>query len=141
MKQKIIISLSVVVILLVGAILWFNAPLDLMDLDPGEVKKAVEPHISMPDFSYAEESTIYVEGKPGVKTSGFVNTSETDITIENVAEYAENECTIEYDNVTTFFDPTECVWKVHFSTTGMLGGDQTIYMDRKGKTILVVYGE
>lgn len=233
MKQKISISLSVVVILLVGAILWFNAPLDLMDLDPGEVKEivvfngnngntthitdkeqiqhivdnlndvemertklsvgytgysfkvtiylsdgneadgwnnfiinsddtirkdpffyfvtkgnidyayieTVESHISIPDFSYAEESAIYVEGKPGVKASGFVNTSETEITIENVAEYAENECTIEYDNVTTYFDPIECVWKVHFSTTGMLGGDQTIYMDRNGKTILVVYGE
>lgn len=202
--KKIIISLSVVVILLVGAILWFNAPLDLMDLDPGEVKEivvfngnsgntthitdkeqlqhivdnlndvevkrtklsvgytgysfkvtiylpdgneadgwnnfiinsddtirkdpffysvtkgnidyayieAVEPHISIPDFSYAEESTMYVEGKPGVKTSGFVNTSEVEITFENVAEYAENECTIEYDNVTTYLDPTECVYNL-----------------------------
>lgn len=101
----------------------------------------VEPHISIPDFSYAEESAIYAEGEPGVKTSGFTNTSETEITFENVAEHAKNECTIEYDSVTTYLDTAECVWKVHFYTYGTLGGDQTVYLDYDGKTVLIVYGE
>ena len=34
MKKKIIILLSVVIILLMGIVVWFNIPLDLMDLDP-----------------------------------------------------------------------------------------------------------
>ena len=33
MKKKIIILLSVVIILLIGIVVWFNIPLDLMDLD------------------------------------------------------------------------------------------------------------
>ena len=32
MKKKIIILLSVVIILLMGIVVWFNIPLDLMDL-------------------------------------------------------------------------------------------------------------
>ena len=34
MKKKIIILLSVVIILLIGIVVWFNIPLDLIDLDP-----------------------------------------------------------------------------------------------------------
>ena len=41
MKKKIIISLSVVIILLMGIVVWFNIPLDLMDLDPNEVMEIV----------------------------------------------------------------------------------------------------
>lgn len=83
----------------------------------------------------------YPEGQPGVKTSGFVNTAETEITSENVAEHAGKECTIEYDSVTTVLDLSKGVWKVHFYTSGTAGGDQTVYLDDEGKTILIVYGE
>ena len=100
-----------------------------------------QPHNSIPDFSYSEDREIYVEGEPGVKTSGFVNTTETEITFENVAERAKNECTIEYDSVAIYLDTNECVWKVHFYTNGMLGGDQSVYLDYDGKTVLIVYGE
>ena len=100
-----------------------------------------EPNNSIADFSYAEDKEIYAEGEPGVKTSGFVNTTETEITFENVAEHAKNECTIEYDSVKTYLDTTECVWKVLFYTNGMLGGDQSVYLDYDGKTVLIVYGE
>ena len=41
MKKKIIILLSVVIILLMGIVVWFNIPLDLMDLDPNEVMEIV----------------------------------------------------------------------------------------------------
>ncbi len=41
MKKKIIILLSSVAILLTGIIVWFNIPLDLMDLAPDEVAKIV----------------------------------------------------------------------------------------------------
>ena len=41
MKKKIIILLAVVIILLMGIVVWFNIPLDLMDLDPNEVMEIV----------------------------------------------------------------------------------------------------
>ena len=103
--------------------------------------KIIEHHNSIPNFSYTQDREIYVEGEPGVKTSGFVNTAETEITFENVAERAKNECTIEYDSVTTYLDTDECVWKVHFYTNRILGGDQSVYLDDYGKTVLIVYGE
>ena len=92
-------------------------------------------------FSYAEDCAIYVDGEPGAKTSGFVNTFETEINHENVVEHAKNECTIEYDSVEVCLDATEYVWRVLFYTQGVLGGCQTVYMDYDGKTILIVYGE
>lgn len=109
--------------------------------ESGKNTEFVEHHNSIPHFSYAEDTAIYVEGEPGVETSGFVNTTEAEITFENVPEHAKNECTIEYDSVTTYFDTDECIWKVHFYTDGMAGGDQSIYLDCDGKTILIVYGE
>ena len=109
--------------------------------ESGENTELVESHNLIPHFSYVEDAAIYVEGEPGVKTSGFVNTTETEITFENVAERAKNECTLEYDSVTTYFDTDECVWKVHFCTDGMVGGDQSVYLDCDGKTVLIVYGE
>lgn len=102
--------------------------------------ETVEPN-TIPDFSYTEDREIYAEGEPGVKTSGFVNTTEAEITFENVAEHAKNECTIKYDSIATYLDPNECVWKVHFYTNGTLGGDQSVYLDNAGKTVLIVYGE
>ena len=41
MKKKLILLLSAVGILLTGIIVWFNIPLDLMDLDPNEVVEIV----------------------------------------------------------------------------------------------------
>lgn len=112
-----------------------------MYMDLAEQTKAIFDKIAIPNFSYAEDMAIYVEGEPGVKTSGFVNTTEAEITFENVAEHAKNECTIEYDSVTTYFDTDKCVWKVHFYTDAMAGGDQSVYLDCDGRTILIVYGE
>ena len=110
-------------------------------MDLAEQTKAIFDKIAIPNFSYAEDTAIYLECEPGVKTSGFVNTTETEITFENVAECAKNECTVEYNSVTTYFDTDECVWKVHFGTDGMVGGDQSVYLDCDGKTVLIVYGE
>lgn len=110
-------------------------------MDLAEQTKEIFDKIAIPNFSYAEDAAIYLEGEPGVKTSGFVNTTETEITFENVAERAKGECTIEYDSVTTYFDPDKCVWKVHFYTDIMAGGGQSVYLDCDGKTILIVYGE
>lgn len=41
MKKKIAILLSAIVLLLIGAVVWFHIPLDLMDLDPNKVMEIV----------------------------------------------------------------------------------------------------
>lgn len=41
MKKKIAILLSAVVLLLIGAVVWFHIPLDLMDLEPNKVMEIV----------------------------------------------------------------------------------------------------
>lgn len=143
MRQSILILVLVCVLGLVSCA-QDEHPADrseALPIESAEETEAAEPQISIPDFSFAKERAIYAEGEPGVKTSGFANTSETEITFENAAERAERECTIEYDSAAIFFDPAERVWKVHFYTSGMLGGDQSVYLDCSGKTILIVSGE
>lgn len=96
---------------------------------------------SINSFSYAEDCAIYIEGEPGVKTSGFVNTTETSVNRDNVTIIAKQECTIEYNKTEVSYDSNAGIWKVDFFTEGMVGGCQTVWMDANGKTVLVVYGE
>ena len=107
----------------------------------GYVGIAQESKLKISAFSYAEDSKIYVEGTPGVSTSGFVNVDEIDVNHSNVIERAKNECTIPWDMATIRFDNDAEVWKVSFSTQGTLGGNQDVYMNSKGQTLLIVYGE
>ncbi len=109
-----------------------------------------EPYISIRDFSYAEDCEIYVDGEPGVKASGFVNTADVDIDLNNVVELAKNECTVKWDTVNVYLDTAACIWKVVFFIGAVerdgyiecvAGGDQSVYLDYSGKTVLIVYGE
>ena len=109
--------------------------------ETGYVGIAQESKLKISAFSYAEDSKIYVEGTPGVSTSGFVNVDEIDINHSNVIERAKNECTIPWDMATIRFDNDAEVWRVSFSTQGTLGGCQDVYLNSKGQTLLVVYGE
>lgn len=101
----------------------------------------VQPHVSIPEFSYEEDSKLYREGMPGVKTSGFVNTTETEVDYGNVDAVAAKECTIEWDTSRAYQDTAAAMWKVVFYQEGTVGGDQTVYLDYDGKTVLIVYGE
>ena len=58
MKKKIIILLSVVIILLIGIVVWFNIPLDLMDLDPNEVMEIVDRKSTRLNSSHSGESRM-----------------------------------------------------------------------------------
>ena len=105
-----------------------------------QMQNNAEP--SVPAFSFAEDNAIYAEGDPGVKTSGFVNTTKVDMDAANVVEVAKNECTVQWDSYAVHFDTAEGIWRVVFYTEGMLlGGDQSVYLDRDGRTVLIVYGE
>ncbi len=98
--------------------------------------------ITVPSFSFAEVSQMYRENTPGVKTEGFKNISEAVINDkETAAERAKNECTIGYNAVRVAYDSKESVWEITFSTEGVPGGCQSVYLDKNGVTILIVYGE
>lgn len=56
-------------------------------------------------------------------------------------EIAKAECTVSYDTVRAYFDYTNGVWKIHFSTNDVVGGDQTIWIDALGEIQDTVSGE
>ena len=103
-------------------------------------RESTEPIIFVQDFSYAKDSELYTEGKPGVKTSGFLNTSEMEINADNVVERAKNECTIHWREVSVRRDTAAGIWLVVFGNH-YPGGGQSVYLDDHGKTVLIVYGE
>ena len=104
--------------------------------------KFIVPESSIGSFSFANDSKTYKAGEPGVISQGFKNTSESPVrNSTEAAERAKNECTIGYDTVTVLYDGWDNMWSVTFYTRGTLGGCQTVYLDSKGITRLIVYGE
>lgn len=104
--------------------------------------KFIVPESSIGGFAFDNIQKTNKPGDPGVKTSGFKNTSKQTVTNSaEAAERAKNECTIEYDTVTVLRDGWDYVWSVTFSTRGTLGSCQTVYLNDEGITLLIVYGE
>ena len=104
--------------------------------------KFIVPESSIGSFSFENDSKTYKAGEPGVISQGFKNTSESPVrNSTEAAERAKNECTIGYDAVTVLYDGWDNMWSVTFYTRGTLGGCQTVYLDSKGITRLIVYGE
>lgn len=91
-------------------------------------------------FSYEEDKENIDLQLVSVKTEGFVNTVEveTDNDWYNAIERAKAEVDIDYDLIQSFYDSTECVWKVVFSNSKQMGGDEIIYLNSKGVTLLIV---
>ncbi|MGM9634674.1 MAG: hypothetical protein ACI3YE_00825 [Candidatus Avispirillum sp.] len=93
-------------------------------------------------FSYSEETKEFTGSQAGVKTEGFKNTGTVEISdYETAVLYAQNEVTVPYDTVSAQYDEAEQIWKVCFGKSDMLGGDETVYLNTDGATILCVYGE
>lgn len=93
-------------------------------------------------FSYADVRAKHKDGEPGIKTDGFKNTIEHKIeTAEDALRLAKNEVSVSYDSTTVHFDNDEKVWKVEFWTQDQVGGDQTVYLNENGITLLRVSGE
>jgi hypothetical protein len=102
----------------------------------------VDLHLQQPgNFSYAEVTDAFQVGDSGVKSDGFVNIEPAPISrLWDAKSQATKECTIDYDTVSVAYDDTAEIWEVTFST-GTPGGCQSVYMDRNGVTLLIVYGE
>ena len=112
------------------------SPADLLvDLEPSDTNNATE-------FSYADELAMFPEGTPGVKKTGFRNTTELPVhnDVEAIGR-AMNECTIEWSATEVYYDATKEIWKVTFYTKGVPGGDQSVYLGANGITLMIVYGE
>ena len=107
---------------------------------------------SLASFSYEEDAAMYQAGDPGVKTTGFVNVDLFPIEDQNgVVERARNECTIEYNTTSEYYDAHTEMWRDVFLTTAVeqdgggiqavAGNCQSVYMSSDGVTRLFVYGE
>ena len=75
MKKKIIILLSVVIILLMGIVVWFNIPLDLMDLDPNEVMEIVVFNGNSGNATHIADNLNGVEVKRSKPSLGYMGYS------------------------------------------------------------------
>ena len=106
------------------------------------VFKLIVPESSVTEFSYDAVLAFHPSGEPGVKTDGFKNTSECPITsTSEAAERAKSECTIDYNAITACYDTDNKIWAISFFTRNVPGGDQTVYLNDKGITLLIIYGE
>ena len=94
--------------------------------------------IEFGSFSYIEVLESIDMTSPAVKTEGFVNTDE--VTDFLVVERAKAEVTQEYDLTQYFRDGEEDVWMVRFFCLDQ-AGETDVFMNGKGVTLLVTYGE
>ncbi len=102
-----------------------------------------DPASQFPPFSYQEETQLWKKDEPGVCYGGFQNTVEAEgLDADGIVERAKKECTVVYDTaVISGYDSAEDMWRVEFYTSGTAGGGQTVYLDGRGVTHLIVYGE
>lgn len=116
--------------------------LTLALLPAGCGQDAAGPSAEIPPFSYSEVQDTYGENAPGVLRDGFQNTSPLAVgSAEEAVQRAAAECTIPYDSVTCRYDSEADMWDVCFSTAGVVGGCQDVYLNGSGVTCLIVYGE
>ncbi len=90
-------------------------------------------------FSYSELMERIDLASNSVRTDGFVNTDE--VQDFHPVERAKAEVTSDYDLIQYFRDDEEDVWMVRFFSSMRKGGDTYVYLDGKGVTLLVAYGE
>ena len=99
-----------------------------------------------PTFSYIEEIAEFSEDSPNIKRNGFVNNSELNNIINTdheAVDQAIKEYTLDISSpyYRVFFDPETMVWKVVFNYFDEDAEKQAVYMNEKGKTLLIVYLE
>lgn len=117
-----------------------NGKITLADLDKYGISYIKQPkaktlpgNISVGKFSFKDEKDY------SGKTDGFVNTNEIEMT--DVVARAKAEIQGEYGMTQVFYDEAEDMWKVHFFNSDTAGGDVSVYLNGKGVTKLIAYGE
>lgn len=114
--------------------------LEVHDTSAAEIASVIAAQSvdTAPAFSWVEEEALYPVGSPGVKSTGFANTTAQTVTLQTVISLAQKECTLEYQNTAlVWHDEAAGVWKVQL---GFSQDDrcQMVYLDDTGITLLVV---
>lgn len=114
-----------------------------------EDSQSDESNTSLASFSFEEDCSIYMAGDPGVKTNDFLNVYTYPIDDQTAAvERAKNECTIEYNATSEYYDSLTDIWRIDFFTLNrnqqgqlvpILGNCQSVYLNGDGITQLIVY--
>ena len=94
-------------------------------------------------FSYAQVLEEYKIGDPGVKHENFNNpeVEREGMSAIDAIIRAKFEAIVEYDTVSVAYDEESNMWCVNFYTFNIPGGDQSVYLNEKGLTCYIIYGE
>ena len=104
-----------------------------------EAPKQLPGHIVYGSFSFEEVKNNIDMSAPNVQTDGFVNVDE--IELGWPTDRAKLEVTADYDLAQLFYDDAADVWMVYFFSSRQAGGSETVYLNGKGVTLLIVYGQ
>ena len=122
------------------------ASLEVLDTPAEEIKALINSQdVSKPPvFSWEEDKAKY----PNAKTSGFVNNKSFPVkSMEDALYLADKECTMppidaiggdRYNIVEIAYDPDAGIWRVLLKFSQNVEGDQIIYINDDGITVMVV---
>ena len=126
-----------------------EASMEVLDTPAEEIKALIDSQdVSKPPvFSWAEDKDKY----PNAQTDGFRNTANAPVkSMEDALWLADKECTMppqdtltgeRYNIVEIAYDPDAGIWRVFLRYSQNTGGDQIIYLNDEGITVLVVTTE
>jgi hypothetical protein len=122
------------------------ASLEVLDTPAEEIKALINRQdVSKPPvFSWEEDKAKY----PNAKTSGFVNNKSFPVkSMEDALYLADKECTMppidaiggdRYNIVEIAYDADSGIWRVLLKFSQNVEGDQIIYINDDGITVMVV---
>ena len=119
--------------------------MEILDTPEAEIKALIDGQdVSKPPvFSWAEDKDKF----PNAKTEGFKNTTKSSVkSMEDALWFADKECTMppqgpageRYNIVEIAYDPDAGIWRVFLRYSQNIDGDQIIYINEDGITVMVV---
>lgn len=89
-------------------------------------------------FSYASDYSAF---NSWAKFSGFENTVPCKAeSAWKAVELAKNEVTVKYNRINVSFDEIEKIWRISFYMADYVCGDQQVYINEDGITLMLVWG-
>ena len=123
-----------------------DASMKVLDTPEAEIKALIDSQdVSKPPaFSWAEDKDKY----PNAQTDGFKNTAQSAVkSMEDALWLADQECTMppqdtltgeRYNIVEIAYDPDAGIWRVFLKYSQNIDGDQIIYINDDGITVMIV---
>ena len=119
--------------------------MEILDTPEAEIKALIDSQdVSKPPvFSWAEDKDKY----PNAQTEGFKNTTKSSVkSMEDALWFADQECTMppqgpageRYNIVEIAYDPDAGIWRVYLRFSQNIDGDQIIYINDDGITLMMV---